>query len=54
MKKSSRELAMQWWHTLSPSYKEDLFIQYASSHFTPATNHTLLTGREIEIIYSQV
>lgn len=52
--RTPRREAMEWWKTLSTEEKVLYFARYRESNFTPARNHTELTGREIEIIFKNL
>lgn len=52
--KTTRKLAIEWWNKQNVYYKTICFRQYQRENFTPATDYGLLTGREIEKIYSNI
>jgi len=51
---NTRTIALNWWRQQSDQYKEMQFNQYKKEYFTPAIDFRFLTGREIEVIYSNI
>ena len=51
---STRENAIEWWILQTDEYKEMQFSEFIKTHYTPSTTFNTLSGREIEIIYSNL
>ena len=49
---SKRDSALKWWKHLSINEKKHHYEYYKESNFTPASHFTVLTGREVELIYN--
>ncbi len=47
---TKRQIALDWWNSLAIPIQHELFVGY--KQFTPAKDHTQLTGREIQNIWA--
>lgn len=50
MVSENRQKALQWWSLLTEEEKQQFFNSYQP--YTPAKNHTQLTGSEIQNIWA--
>jgi hypothetical protein len=50
---NQRENAIAWWNSLPNQEQGKYWFIYRDAYFTPSTNPSQLTGREIEIIWNR-
>lgn len=53
MEKTNREIALEWWNTLTEIGRNTYFNDYKYYCITICKHQSELTGREIEIIYKK-